>query len=64
MYKIVLFFGRLKKNEERKFISLTGMTFSFIRRSQDIRNKNVLRKMDEVSDYPACRDILTEYVKI
>jgi len=54
----------LEENEEKKFISITGMTFSFIRRSQDIRNKNVSRKMDEVSDYHACGNLLTEYVKI
>jgi hypothetical protein len=64
MYRILLFFKRLKENEERKFISINGMTFRIIRRSQGMRNKNVIRKMDEVSDYQAFGNVLTEYVKI
>jgi len=55
MYIIILVCKRLKEKEEEKFtsISVTGMIFSLIGRSQDIRNKNVIRKMDEVSDYQA-----------
>jgi hypothetical protein len=62
---MVLVCKRLKEKEEEKFtsISVTGMTFSFIGRSKDVRNKNVIRKMDEVSDYRACGNLLTEYVK-
>jgi hypothetical protein len=39
------------------------MTFSLTRRSQDIRNKTVIRKMDGVSDYEASGKVLIEYVK-
>ena len=63
MYKILLFFKRPEEDEGKKCISVTGMTFSLIRQSQRIRNKNAVRKMDEVSDYQACGDVLTEYVK-
>lgn len=63
MYKILLFFKWLKENKEEKVISVSGVTFSLTRRSQDIRNKNVIRKMDGVSDYEASGKVLIEYVK-
>jgi len=63
LYKILPFFKRLKENEEKKDVFITGMTFNLIRRSQDIRNENVIRKMDGVIDCQACGNVLTEYVK-
>jgi hypothetical protein len=63
MYNILLFFKRLKENEGKKRISVNGMTFNLIRGSQDLGNKNVIRKIDEVSDYQTYCNALTEYVK-
>jgi hypothetical protein len=56
MYINLLVFKKLKEKKEKTFtrISVPGMTFSLVGRSQDIRNKNAIRKMDEVSDYQAC----------